>query len=287
MKAMRAALPLLLSFAVVLAGCGPKARQYGGEPRPERPPSVVSLSPSASEIIASNMDASLLVGRTKADNFPTTVLRVPVVAEVKPDFEKIKGLKPGLVVYDADLFNAADVKRIEDMGIKTFALKARTVDDFETELYELAGILGNETNIADYANRINAERGIAEGDKPSSPKKVAVAMPGGYVAGTKSFVAEIVKIAGGVPVGPDSEKFELMSPEAMIAAAPQVIVLPTSKATGEADFKKLVADPRFRTTPAVRNKAIIPLEGDMVLRRGSRVNNFIKDLHHHLMRFSQ
>ena len=283
---MRAALTLLFPFAVVLAGCGPKARQFGGQPRTKAPPSVVSLSPSAAEIVAGNMDVRQLVGRTKADDFPSSVLQVPVVAEVKPDFEAIKRLKPGLVVYDADLYNPADITRIEGMGAESFGVKAHTVEAFKKELFELASKLGSETNVSSYVDRIERERAAAAAEAPSPMPKIAVAMAGGYVAGTESFVADVVKIAGGVPVGPASTKFELASPEAMVAAAPDIIVLATAKATAAADFAKIAADPRFMNSPAIKNKKVIALPQDIVLRRGARVDAFIKDLHRNIMRLA-
>lgn len=287
MKPMRRALSLLVPFAVVLAGCGPKSQQFGGTPRTGPPPTVVSLSPSVSEIVASNMDVRQLVGRTKADDYPVSVTAVPVVAEVKPDFEAIAKIKPGIVAYDADLFNEADVKQIEATGAKAFAFKEHTVVGFERELYELSGLLGSETNVSSYVDRIERERSIAESDSPSPKPKVAVVLGGGYVAGTNSFVANVVKIAGGEPVGPAADKFAPMSPEALVAAAPDVIVLATDKTTATKDMAALRAAPGFAATPAVRNGKILALTQNVVLRRGARVDTFIRDLHRGIMRSVQ
>lgn len=278
---MRFALPLSLPLALVLAGCPAKAQQVGGVPRREKMPRVVSLSPGTTEIVGGSMDARLLVGRTEKDDFPTSVSTVPVVASVKPDFEKIKGVAPSVLLYDADLYNADDVKRIEGMGAEPIAFKAHTIAGFERELYALAGKLGSETNVASYVARIESEANLARADRASVSPKVAVVLPGGdYVAGTASFLADVVKTCGGTPVGPASDKFAAFSPEAAVAAAPDLIVLATSKETAEKDVAALKTNPRFANSPAVKNGRITPIQQDVVLRRGNRVDALIKAIHH-------
>ena len=277
---MRAASSLLTAIALALTGCGSKAQQAGGVPRRGLVPKIVSLSPSTTEIVANQLNAQMLVGRGQSDDYPKNILSVPVMASVKPDFEKIKGSGATDLVYDADLYSPDDVKRIEAMGIHPFAFKAHTVAGFEKELYELSGLMGSETNMSAYVDRIERERGAAEGDPPSPRPKVAVVLGGGdYVAGTDSFVADAVRIAGGDAVGPKSEKFEAASPEAMVAAAPDMIILATSKDNGAKDLAALRSDPRFTNSPAVKNGRVTALNQDVVVRRGSRVDTLISQLH--------
>jgi iron complex transport system substrate-binding protein len=234
------------------------------------------------------MDASLVKGKTAADNFPLNSLRgVPIVAEVKPDYEKIQGIKPTLIVYDADLYNDSDIQRLKSTGAELYAIDAKTVEQFERQLYELANRLGSETTVSGYVDRIERERNSAQGDRPSTLPKVAVVLGAGsgspYVAGTGSFVADIVKIAGGTPVGPSATKFATMSPEALVAASPDVLILATTKETAAKDVAALQADPRLKTIPAIRNRRITPIESDVVTRKGSRVDSLIRDIHRGLL----
>ena len=280
MGSMRLALPLLLPLVVVLSGCGAKAQTVGGVPRMGKAPRVVSLGPSTTEIVASNFNVALLVGRSEKDDYPANVAQVPVVASVKPDFEKIKGANATFLVFDADLYNPDDVKRIEASGVESFPFKAHTVAGFEKELYELSGKLGSETGVSGYVDRIERERSIAEGDPPASPPKVAVVLDGGkYLAGTESFLADVVRIAGGKLVGPAADKFDAMGAEALVAAAPDAIVLATTKEAAAKEIATLRADPRFATTPAVKNGRISAIEQDIVLRRGTRVDKLIESMH--------
>ena len=281
---MRAALPLLLPLAVAVAGCSAKAQQLGGIPRQGPKPRVVSLSPSTTEIIGSSLDSSLLVGRTQSDDYPSNISNVPVVASVKPDFEKIKGAAPTVVVYDADLYSADDVKRIESMGARPFVFKAHTIKGFEREVYELSALLGSETGVSGYVDRIERERAGAEGERPSNPPNVAVVLgDGSYVAGTESFLADVVRIGGGKLVGPASGKFERMSPEALVAARPDLILLATSKDAAAKDAAALGANPALASSPAVRAKRIKAIDQNVVLRRGGRVDKLIQSVHKAIM----
>jgi iron complex transport system substrate-binding protein len=242
----------------------------------------VSLSPSTTEIVASTFDARQLVGRTAADNYPSNVASIPVVAEVKPDLEKIKKAAPGLVLYDGDLYNDSDIKRIESMGIPTYAVKAKTIGEFEKDLYELGNKLGSETNVSGYVDRIEREKNTAEGSKPTPAPKVALILGGSggslVAAGKDSFQADVIKTVGGEVVGPASDKFAPMSPEALVAGAPDIIVLATSKESADKDFAALKADPRLRTIPAIKNGKVTALNQDEVVRKGGRVDKFISNL---------
>lgn len=277
---MRFALALPILFAAAISGCVAKSQPIGGTPRTGKVPRVVSLGPGTTEIVASNINLQLLVGRSESDDFPKNVASIPVVASLKPDFEKIKSLGANFLVYDADLFNPDDVKKLEASGVEAFAFSAHTVAGFEKELYELAGKLGSETAVSAYVDRIERERSLAEGDEPAQRPKVAVVLGGGkYLAGTDSFLADVVRIAGGKIVGPASVKFDPMSSEALVAAAPDVIVLATTKADAQKDVAAIRADPRYAATPAVRNGRVSAIEQDIVLRRGSRVDKLIESMH--------
>lgn len=277
---MRVAPLFILPFALLVSACAPKAQQVGGTPRSGPAPKIVSLSPSTTEIVALKLNSQMLIGRTASDNFPETVSHIPIVAGVKPDFEKIKMLAPTSVVYDADLYSPDDIKKIEGMGAKSFGFKATTVSDFEKELYELGNQFGSETMISGYVDAIEREVAGARGEGLKGSPKVAVVLgDGGYAAGTKSFVADVVKIAGGTPAGPDSTKFEVWSPESAVASAPDIIVVATDKASAAAKVAALKTNPRFASSPAVKNNKIAPLLEDVVTRRGARVDTFVRDLH--------
>ncbi|RYG29910.1 hypothetical protein EON81_25870 [bacterium] len=278
MMPMRRALSVFFSLAIPIAvllplgGCG-QAQSLGGKTRPKRYRNIVSLSPSTTEILVGN--GVPIVGRTSSCNYPSTVSRVPVVGGVKPNYEALARIKPDLIVYDADLYGDAEVRKLQATGAKLYRFGPQTLDEYEREIYEMGSLLGTETGFSGYLDRVNAEETTALGDPPTPQPTVAIILPdaGGrhMIAGNKGFRAECLRIAGGKQVGPDSDRFEPLSPEFLVAQDPDVIIVAGDPVT----FEK---DSRFAGLKARRNAKVYGLPADVVLRRGGRVNLLIKNL---------
>ena len=152
---MRRALPyLFLCAALFGSGCAKSFTYVKLAPR-SNVHSIVSLSPSTTEIVADELGGPLLKGRTASDNYPQVYLpQVPIVASVKPDYEKIQAIAPDLIVYDSSLYNASDIAKIKGLGLKTFAVDAQTISDFDNEIYALGDLTGTQSTCSDYVDRI-------------------------------------------------------------------------------------------------------------------------------------
>lgn len=279
--------PLLLLFGLLVAavGCESNAPVVGGKARQTRVTSVVSLSPSTTELIQSLSPTGILKGRTQADNFPANI-PAPIVASVKPDYEKIKSLSPNLIVYDASLYNDQDVQKLKALGFPLFPIDANNIDGFDDEVLKLAEQIGAETNASDYVDRIVASRSTAQAD-PINPKpKVAVMLVGqgteDSIDGTDSFQADVVRAAGGDVVGPKVDHFVPLSPELLVSQNPDAIVIGVDKTNPDAAAKAvsaLLADPRLKSVKAIAGKRILPIDADVLVRRGYRVDKLIDGLH--------
>jgi ABC-type Fe3+-hydroxamate transport system substrate-binding protein len=274
---MRRAIGLLIVATLALvAGCGPSTQQLGGVERKKIYYSIVSLSPSSTELLeATQRVNNRLKGRTASDNWPRgQVENIPVVASVKPDYEKIAALKPDLVAYDSDLYGAADVEKIKQLGADVFVVDATTVDGLIKECYALGTMLGGETNMSDYADKLTT----AKADAASMTKHptVAVLMPGTtgqhMIAGTDSFIADVIKSSGGVPVGPKGTQYVSLDPELIVTLNPDYIVC---SGPGTA----LMADPRLKSLKAITQHKLLAVNPDVLLRRGSRVDILITAIH--------
>ncbi|HWD37945.1 MAG TPA: ABC transporter substrate-binding protein [Fimbriimonas sp.] len=279
---MRRAICLSILASVLLAGCSDHFQTVKYAPAIKQK-AIVSLSPSATEIMASVLGLTSIVGRTASDDYPPTILSKTVVASVKPDYEKIKSMSPDLVVYDDQLYNASDVAKIKEIGAPTFAITGNTVDDFEKCLLAMGDVTLTQTGMNDYILRIDDAKKISLADKLPSKPRVAVIIPGhggaSMVAGTKSFIADVVRIAGGEPVGPAQDHFVPADPESLISFNPDIIIMPTSQKTKEADLSSILNDPRLKNTNAVKSNKVKGFDEDIVERRGARVDSFITNAH--------
>lgn len=278
---MRKALPIIASLIFVVSGCGPKAVTVAM--RPKHYKAIVSLSPGTTEIIASDGDVATLKGRTSSCNFPQYIQSsVPIVAAVKPDYERIQSIHPDLVVYDKSLYSEQDIDKLKSTGADMFAIDANTIDDFTKELYRLGSLIAAETHVNDYVNRIHVEMAAAAASPITPTPKVAILMPNesgsDYIEGTDGFLADVVKQAGGQLVGPKSDHFGPVNAEAFVAMNPDVIVVPGSKlvTTGPG---QVLNDPRFKSITAVKTGAVRMIDTDVLLRRGHRLDQLLKGMH--------
>lgn len=271
MRKLLLSIPLLALLSLV--GCkGPQT--FGGTPRTKVYRAVISISPSTTELCS--LFGVNLVGRSKADNYPPVVSNVATVADLKPDYEAITRLKPDLIMFDRDLYGTAEVEKLKATGAEIMQVGSDTVDAYEKELYTIANKLGGEMEVSSYLEKVHKQRQSSEGDKfATTPKAVMIiADASGHhmIAGVKSFQADLMKIFGATPIGPDSNKFEMLSPEFLISQNPDVIIV-------AGDEKPLIADTRFANLKAIKEKKYFSLDQDIVIRRGSRVDTCIYEGH--------
>jgi iron complex transport system substrate-binding protein len=87
-------------------------------------------------------------------------------------------------------------------------------------------------------------------------------------AGTNTAADAIIALAGGVNVASDFEGYKPMSEEAVLAAAPDVVLMMTSGA--HAAGGDVLAMPAFRGTPAAANGRLVTMDGQSLLGFGPR-----------------
>ena len=277
---MRRALVLSLLAVTLVVGCKPAPEGVRFPIRPKMYRTVASLSPGTTEVVASLSYNIVLVGRTASCNYPPNVLKAPVVAQVKPDYEKLKKANPDIVVYDASLYKDEDIAEIKKLGIDTYEFKAKTVEDFAQEVLKFGTLAGVEMDASAYADKMLQERSAAMGKLSGSTPKVALIMPGKggehYIAGTKSFQADVIRSSGGEPVGPDQDKYVPIDAEALIQLNPDMIIT-------AGDPNTLIADPRLKSLPAIAKLKVRGIEADYATRMGFRVEKEISLINRSIM----
>ncbi|MBR6435362.1 MAG: ABC transporter substrate-binding protein, partial [Thermoguttaceae bacterium] len=98
------------------------------------------------------------------------------------------------------------------------------------------------------------------------------------IVGGNTFVAEAVRLAGGVNLSDDlTKQYSNISPERLIGYSPDIILFPQMEAGVTADA--LLNYPGLESVPAIKNKRIITeIPGDIILRPGPRLVEGVKML---------
>jgi len=256
-----------------LVGCKDDA-QFGGQQREKNYATVISLSPSTTEIVCQMGLQNRLKGRTSSCDFPPSLGSVPIVVNgTKPDYERIKSYNPALIVLDETLYGADDLAKIKELGIETAILSPTSLDNVLDYYAQIGMLVGNEQGASDFIDRVFATRETALGNMGESRVPSMVLIGGGpdyMVAGSQTYVADAVRAAGGEFLGPEAKLFVAINPEEIIRLNPQVVFMP------KGDAEKFLADSRFASVSAVKNRRVYPTDSGVLLRPGSRIDKLIQ-----------
>ncbi len=195
----------------------------------ERAPSrLLSLVPSATDILLELGQVDRLVGRTDFDQDPRVQGLPSVGGGLQPSMERIVTLRPDLVVRfraDSDL---ATPRQLDEAGIPHLAIRPDGTRDVERIIRLLGRAVGRpdaaDSIAQDLATRVaEVERSVAGFERP----RVAYLLGGDppLVAGGGTFLHELIEVAGGDNVFADlGALYAPVNLEEVIRRAPRYLL---------------------------------------------------------------
>jgi len=267
---------LLTIAAVTLAGC----RRDGG--RTGEVKRIVSLTPSATELVHALGADGLLVGVDTYSTFPPEVERLPKVGTfLSPDFEAIVRLRPDLVITDDIHEDVAAALR--DAGIEALTCPMHSLPDVRAGLEKVAARIGRPEvgrRVIDEMDRAVDEIGLREHDRAPRVLAVIDREAGGLgnlvAAGPGSWVDELLAIVGARNVlAASGVRYPKLSPEDILREQPEIVV----DASFAASPERAAADwAQVASVPAVRDGAIRVLKEPYFLSPSPRIAQALREL---------
>ncbi|WP_245640644.1 ABC transporter substrate-binding protein [Polynucleobacter sinensis] len=233
------------------------------------PQRVISLLPSLTESVCALGKCSTLVGIDRFSNWPKSIQHLPKLGGMGDvNIERIVQLKPDLVLLDK---TSPVIARLNNLGIQTFALDIKSMNDELRALEKLDTLLGASESKRVW-NQIQQEIMRARKQLSSRDKSIKVYFevnPSPFAAGRTSFIGEILTQLDLSNIIPESlGPFPKINPEFVVQANPEVILLTESTLT---DLQKR---PGWNTIPAVSKKRICSFtseQNDILVRPGPRM----------------
>ena len=93
-----------------------------------------------------------------------------------------------------------------------------------------------------------------------------------YIAGVKSFQADVVRSAGGEAVGPEQDRYVPIDAESLIKLNPDMFIT-------AGDPTAFANDPRLKSMPAIAKLKVRGIDADLASRMGYRVDQEINKMH--------
>ncbi|MCG9894320.1 MAG: ABC transporter substrate-binding protein [Fimbriimonadaceae bacterium] len=259
----------ILALTLFAGGCV-EQEIIGGVPRKEGTPTIISLAPSATEVVGKTLNNGSLVGRTADCNFPMNLRASVVTNGIAPDFEKITELQPSFVIYDAALIGEQQAAKIKELGFETIAYDPNNLEEYRAQAFQVAKAIGGELNVSEYLDKVDEriEAGRAALETAGNKPRIAllIGAGGSYLgAGQESLWADLVKRIGGETLPVKGTAYMPVSLEGLVAFNPGVIL------TGKEQGAGILADPQLASIEAVRTRRVYEIEEDILVRRGGRM----------------
>jgi iron complex transport system substrate-binding protein len=192
---------------------------------------VVSLMPTATEVVAALGATAMLVGVDEYSRFPPEVATLPKVGSyLAPNLETIVRLRPTLVIVDDVHSQAAGA--LGDAGIATVACAIHALPDVKAALRAVGARLGKSAEAERIAGEIESALDRAAAARPAKRPRVLAVIDreanglGNLVtAGRGSWVDELLAVVGGDNVlSAAAVRYPKISAEEVLRAKPEVIL---------------------------------------------------------------
>jgi iron complex transport system substrate-binding protein len=252
-----------------------------------KPTKIVSLTPAATETLFAIGAGDRVVATDDGSDFPKEAATLPHVATFSSvDVEKIVKLDADLVVAGGLGFSPPEsIAKLRSLKIPVLVIYAASVDGVYRDIELVGTAVGNGAEATTVTAGMRTEIGaISQAAKGAgTPPRVYYEV--GYTDATgqifapadKSFVAEMVTLAGGdaITTG-DPASYEIPL-ETLIERDPQVILLgvnPFYKPTPAQVAKR----PGWSVMTAVKNDQIRPVQDTEITRPGPRLATGLRSL---------
>lgn len=264
----------LLALAAAILGLATASPAQAESPEAQR---IVSIGGSLTEIVYALGEEDRLVGRDSTSLYPPA-------ARALPDVGYIRQLSPeGVLSVDPDLILALEgfgppeaVAVLKQSGLPLIEI----TDGFDAaaildKIRAVGAALGKEEAAEKLAGEVGTQLDAvkARADAVEDKRSVlfVLSTQGGRVlaAGRNTHADGIIKLAGGINVMDDFEGYKPVSNEAIISAAPDVI-LRMSRSGEHASDEEVRQNPAIAATPAGRSGNIVSMDGLLMLGFGPR-----------------
>jgi len=243
---------------------------------------IIALYGAFNEILAAMGLEERIVGRTKADSLPPSIVSKPSIGtHMRPNIEVILALKPDLIIQSAGRKEgAAMVDQLRRAGLSVAVFSPNSFDGLFSVIRRLGALTGEMPLAENLVGSV--ERRLAEVEKrihgvESRPSVFfEVRHTNLLAAGSESIVNEIIERAGGRNCIDLPKKMVRIGMETLIEKNPQVYLVQKGPMNQNPSLPSERS--HFQVLDAVKKKRILMVDEQVYSRPGPRSVEAVESL---------
>ena len=247
---------------------------------------IVSVGGGVTETIYALGGQQYLVGVDTTSTWPEEAKKLPQVGyqrSLAP--EGILSLKPTYLIGTSHTGPETTLQQIKTAGVNVVILPSEPkVKTIQERIQKIAQILNKETAGSDLWLKVEdqlATAKLAQVNKTETKKVLfLLVVPGrpAMVAGKNTEADLMIQLAGGRNVVNDFDDYRVLTPEAIQALNPDVILVTDDGLQSLGGLEQLKLQPGIAQTNAAKNNKFISMDSNFLLNLGPRTGDAVVQL---------
>ena len=252
----------------------------------KQPQRIVSLSPTATEMLFAIAAGSQVVAVDDQSTFPSNA-PVTKLSGFQPNVEAIAAYAPDLVVAADDTGGI-----VHGLGALNVPIliepAAKNLDDSYRQIEQLGAATGRVTEASALEKKMRSDLAaiVASLPRPAKQLKVYHELDDTYYSATSAtFIGQVYELLGlkniadgATAAAPD---YPQLSAEYIVSSSPDLIVLADTKCCHQ-DMSTVAARPGWSSIAAVKSGQVVGVDDDIASRWGPRVVDFLRAIAPHV-----
>jgi iron complex transport system substrate-binding protein len=273
------AIALVLLAAACGGGGASSPTSTSVAPAVQGPDRIVSLSPTATEMLFAIGAGDQVVAVDNQSNYPADAPRTKL-SGYEPNVEAIAGYDPDLVVASGD--PGGLVGGLEKLNIDVVIQEApKNLDGAYGEIEELGQMTGHDQEATAVIGRMRTQITQLVSQASAAPGLAVYHElgPDYYSAKSSTFIGSIYKELGAENIadgaGKKAPDYPQLSAEYIVKSDPDLIVLSDTKCCNQS-LAKVSARPGWKKIDAVEDGDVVEVDDDIASRWGPRIVDFVR-----------
>jgi iron complex transport system substrate-binding protein len=249
-------------------------------PEQEKPSSIVSLSPTATEMLYAIGAGKQVKAVDDQSDYPERAPRTDL-SGLNPNAEAIASYQPDLVVLSDNTVEDA----LKQLDIRVLVQPAaEKLKDSYTQIRALGRATGHRAQADRVIDKMKSNIDKLKADVPDRSRKPSAyyELDDMYFSVTsKTFIGQVLSTAGLANIADKAEGassgYPQLSAEYIISASPDYIFLADTECCGQS-AETVAARPGWSEITAVRESQVVPLSDDIASRWGPRVVDLLRTI---------